>query len=111
MIKSECTDFIKNKLQWTYTIYFFIGVLCIGAVLNYKSPYNYFWVLYPFLLIMLASTLGILKYALRKLDGFKEENRNMAVEREIAVLYFCWVPEPFCSGSSVMKCISDSRWL
>lgn len=87
MIKSECTDFIKNKLQWTYTIYFFIGVLCIGAVLNYKSPYNYFWVLYPFLLIMLASTLGILKYALRKLDGFKEENRNMAVERELAVLY------------------------
>lgn len=72
MIDSKFLIFIKDKLKLTWLIFFMIVMLIIGFIINCFESYNSFGVLAPVLLIMMMSTIWVLKIVLTSIFDFKK---------------------------------------
>lgn len=76
MINSTFAIFVRDKLKLVWLIIFVPIMLLIGFVINIFERYNFFSFLAPILLIMMASTIYVLKKVLKKISNFKTNYGN-----------------------------------
>ena len=66
------TIFIRDKLKLPWLISFMLVMLFLGIIINRFEPYNFFKILAPILLLMMTSTIWVLKIVFKNIDNFKQ---------------------------------------
>lgn len=73
MIESKIAIYLRDKLKLVWLIFFMLVMLIIGFIINYFEPYNFFGILAPILILMMFSTICVLKNVISKISSFREK--------------------------------------
>lgn len=72
MIDCKFTILIRDKLKSAWLISFMLVMLFVGIIINRFEPYNFFEILAPILLLMMTSTIWVLKFVFKNILDFKQ---------------------------------------
>ena len=73
MIESKMAIYLRDKLKFVWLIFFMLVMLIIGFIINCFEPYNLFGILAPILILMMSSTIYVLKNVVSKISSFREK--------------------------------------
>lgn len=90
MIDCKLTYIIREKLTNWHLIIFVLFLSFIGIIINYFEPYPLFYILFPLLIIMLTTTIAVLRFGLKALKEFNEickENQHIFEKLNILFVF------------------------
>ena len=97
MIDCKLTYIIREKLTNWHLIIFVVFLSLIGTIINYFEPYPLFYILFPLLIIMLTTTVAVLRFGLKALKEFNEFcKENQPIFERLNIL-FVFNEKPFLS--------------
>lgn len=88
MNERRFTIFIRDKLKLPWLISFMLVMLFLGIIINRFEPYNFFEILAPILLLMMTSTIWVLKIVFKNIDNFKQYYEKYQIFQDSFKLLF-----------------------
>lgn len=79
MINNELITLIRDKVKWVSLLISILVILFIGILLNSFYSYNFFAILAPVLLLMLSSTIIVVKIVLKNVQSFQQSYGNKQI--------------------------------
>ncbi len=76
MIVSKISNLVEEKISNTKLFVGMSVIAIMGICLHFFEPYAFFYLLFPILLIMLASIILLLRFFLKEIHDFKNSNAN-----------------------------------